>query len=328
MKILAYGVGPVEINAFNEFSEKYGHEVTRLSENFGPDTAHLAKGYGGISTFGTCNVNRQALEEVSKYGIKYIAQRTSGYNNIDVEAAKELGFKVSNVPAYSPNSVSEFTIGLALSLTRNIPRVVKRMDMQNFGLAGLLGRELRKMTIGVIGTGRIGLMVIKAFAGLGCKIIANDVYQNEETKKYATYVSLDELYANADLITLHTPLFDSTAHMINEAAIAKMKDNVIIINAARGGLIDTEALLKGIKSGKISKVAMDSYENELEYFHHDYTNKLVQDDTLARLLQLPNVIVTPHCAFFTDEAVSNMVEIALSNLREFELKGACKDELK
>ena len=327
MKILAYCVRPDEMDGFNEFSKKYGHEVTTVAETFSPESAPLAEGYDGITILGNCHANRRALEIIASFGIKYMASRSAGINNIDLEACDELGIKVTNVPAYSPNSVSEFTVGVALNLTRNIHIGARRAEGQNFGLNGLIGIEVRNLTVGVIGTGRIGFNVVKAFSGFGCRIIAHDIDENKEVEEYAEYKSLDELYAEADIITLHTPLFDENYHMINEESISKMKDGVIIINPARGALVDAEALVKGLKSGKIRGAALDTYEHETGIFHNDHSNSILEDDTLARLLQLPNVIVTPHFAFYTDEAVSNMVEIALSNLKDFQLTGRGKNQI-
>lgn len=328
MKILAYSVRPDEIDAFNEFSSSYGHNVKIISTNFSPQVAHLAEGYEGVSILGNDLCNREALETLSKLGVKYIGQRVAGTDNIDIEAASELGIKAANVPAYSPNSVSEFTVGLILSLTRNIPYAIKRAELQDFSLGGLLGIEVRNLTIGVVGTGRIGINVIKALSGFGCEILANDIYENEEVKKLATYVSLDEIYEKSDVITLHLPLFDESKHMINDESIEKMKKGVYIINAARGGLVDPEALLRGLKSGKVGKAAIDTYEREYGIVHHSHIGEVLQDDTYARLLQMPNVVITPHMAFYTDEAVSNMVEISLSNLRDFETTDNCNNEIK
>lgn len=328
MKVLAYSVRPDEIDGFNKFSKQYGHDVKIISTNFNPSIANLAEGYEGISILGNDLCNREALEKLASLGVKFIAQRVAGTDNIDIEAANELGIKAANVPAYSPNSVSEFTVGLILSLTRNIPYALKRVELQHFGLGGLLGTEVRNLTIGVIGTGRIGFNVIKALFGFGCNIIAYDIYQNDEVKKYATYVSLEELYEKSDIITLHTPLFAENTHMINDESILKMKDGVYIINAARGGLVDSEALLRGLKSGKVGKAALDTYEKEYGVVHNIHMGEILQDDIYTRLLQLPNVLVTPHMAFYTDEAVTNMVEISLSNLKDFELNGLCKNEIK
>lgn len=326
MKVLAYCTRSDEIKEFNKYSQKYEHNITMIPENFSPETAHLAEGYDGIIIFVNCKANKEALEIISSYGVKYIASKGAGVNNIDFQACKELGIKVTNVPEYSPNSVSELAVGLTIALTRKINTVVKRSRDQNFGLDDLMGIELRNLTVGVIGTGRIGFNVIKAFHGFGCYIIANDIYENKEVSKYATYKSIDEVYAKADIITLHCPLVEENYHMINDEAICKMKDGVMIINLARGGLIDTEALIKGLKSGKIRGAALDTYENEVGIFHSNLTQKILQDDVLVKLLQYPNVLITPHYAFYTDEAVKNMIQTALSNLRDFELTGVAKNE--
>ena len=244
MKVLAYHVREDEMEAFKKYSEQYGHEVTTTPQPFSPETAHMAEGYEGISIVGNCIATREALEKIASYGIKYVASRTAGYDNIDLKACKELGIKATNVPAYSPNSVSEFTVGLTIALTRKINQAIKRVEVQNYGLKGLIGIELRNLTIGVIGTGRIGFNVIKAFSGFGGRIIAHDIFQNKEVEKYAEYKSFDEVLAEADIITLHCPLTEDNYHMINDETIAKMKDGVIIVNAARGALIDAEALIR------------------------------------------------------------------------------------
>ncbi len=324
MKILAYCVRPDEVESFGEFSKKYGHEVELIPQSFGPDVAHLAKGYDAISILGNCKATREALSKIKDYDIKYMASRSAGVNNIDLEAADELGIGVSNVPAYSPNSVSELTVGITLCLTRKIPTALKRVDTQNFALNGLIGVELRNLTIGVIGTGRIGLEVIKGFSGFGAKLIAYDVMENEAAKDYVEYKSLDEVYKTADIITMHIPVTEDNFHMINKESIAKMKDGVFIINSARGGLINTEDLIEGLKSGKVGGAALDTYENEVGVFHNNKMNEILKDDTLAKLRSFPNVVLTPHCGFYTDEAVSNMVETALLSLKEFEMQGSSK----
>lgn len=327
MKILAYCVRPDEVESFEKFSEQYGHEVKLIPQSFGPEVAHLAEGYDAVSILGNCKANREALEKIHSYGIKFLASRSAGVNNIDFEAAEEFGIDVANVAAYSPNSVSELTVGITLCLTRKIPFALKRVSLQNFALNGLIGVELRNLTIGVIGTGRIGLQVIKGFSGFGSKIIGYDIYENEKAKEYIDYVSLDELYKTADIITLHSPLTEDNHHMINKESIEKMKDGVFIINAARGGLIDTEALIEGLKSGKVGGAALDTYENEVGTYHNSKMNEILQDDTLAKLRNFPNVVLTPHCGFYTDEAVSNMVETTLINIRDFGTKGTCDNHV-
>lgn len=327
MKILACCVRPDEVESFEKFSETYGHEVELISQSFGPEVAHLAEGYDAVSILGNCNANREALEKIKSYGIKYLASRSAGVNNIDLQAANEFGISVANVAAYSPNSVSEFTVGLTLCLTRKIPFALRRVGIQNFGLNGLIGVELRNLTIGVIGTGRIGLEVIKGFSGFGAKMIGYDLYPNEKAKEYLDYVSLDELYKTADIITLHCPLTEDNNHIIGKESIEKMKDGVFIINSARGGLIDSEALIEGLKSGKIGGAALDTYEHEVGTYHNSKVNEILQDDTLAKLRNFPNVVMTPHFGFYTDEAVSNMVETTLINIKDFGEKGTCNNHV-
>lgn len=327
MKILACCVRPDEVASFEQFSKTYGHEVKLIPQSFGPEIASLAEGYDAVSILGNCNANREALEKIKSYGIKYLASRSAGVNNIDLQAANELGISVANVAAYSPNSVSELTVGITLCLTRKIPFALRRVGVQNFGLNGLIGVELRNLTIGVIGTGRIGLQVIKGFSGFGSKMIGYDLYPSEKAKEYLDYVSLDELYKTADIITLHSPLTEDNHHMIGKESIAKMKDGVFIINAARGGLIDSEALIEGLKSGKIGGAALDTYEHEVGTYHNSKVNEIMQDDTLAKLRNFPNVVLTPHFGFYTDEAVSNMVETTLINIKDFGEKGTCNNHV-
>lgn len=327
MKIITYATRQDELESIGLLSKEYGHEVTIEKNSFGLDTVELAKGHQAISIIGNCDCSRLPLEKAASYGIKYITIRAAGFNNVDLQACKDLGIKVTNVPAYSPSSVSEFVVGMALSLTRNIPTALNRVSKQDFSLQGLIGREIKDLTVGVIGTGRIGANVARAFAGFGGKVIVNDLYENEEVKKFAEYKSLEDLIGQADIITLHCPLMDDNYHMINEKTIASMKDDVILINAARGGLVDTRALIDGLKSGKIKGAAIDTYEDEAGIFFHDHSGKIIQDDILARLMQFPNVLITPHFAFYTETAVKNIVDTAFENMKKLEDGEVCKNEL-
>lgn len=327
MKVLAYCVRPDEMSSFEKFSKVHNHEVTIVKESFAPATADLAEGYDAISILGNCTANKEAIEKVAKLGVKYIATRSAGFNNIDLEAAKENGIKVSNVPAYSPNAVGEFAVGVTLCLARNFKKAFKRVDVQNFSLDGLIGFELRNKTIGFIGTGRIGQTAIKGFSGFGAKMIGYDLYPNDNAAQYIEYKSLEEVIAESDIISLHCPLTDDNYHMIDAKAIEKMKDGVIIINTSRGQLMNAQDLIAGLKTGKIGGVATDVYEYEYGIFHNDHQNNIISDETLLTLKSFPNVIVTPHYGFYTDEAVANMVEYSLENLREYEEKNNCKNEL-
>lgn len=328
MKITAYAVRPDELSSFEKYSKQFGHDVTLVKESFGPENANLAKGSEAVCILGNCRANEQAIEKIASYKVKYLATRSTGVNNIDFDAARKYNIRVSNVPAYSPNAVSEFALTLTLCLARNLQKTVKRMSIHNFSLNGLMGFELRKKTVGVMGTGRIGMNVIKAFNGFGSRLIGYDLYQNEAAKKYLEYKNLDDFLREADIITMHCPLTKENYHVINAENIAKMKDGVIIVNTARGGLMDTKAVIEGLKSGKIGGLATDVYENEVGLVHEDHSNEVLKDDFYARLLEFPNVIVTPHCGFYTDEAVANMVEYSLQNLKNFEDTNECKNEIK
>lgn len=325
MKIITFNTRDDEMDSFTEFSKGLNQDITHLKERFSPETAHLAEGYEAISIVGSCIASQDAIQKIAKLGIKYISTRTTGYDNIDLETAKENNIRVTHVPAYSPNAVAEFVVLGALSLARNLNKITDNVENHNFSLEGLLGFELRNKVIGVIGTGRIGTEVIKTFSGFGSKIIGHDPYENEEAKKYITYKSLDEVFAEADIITLHCPLTEKNKHLINDENIQKMKDGVIIINAARGELVNSLSMIKGLESGKIAGFFMDVYENEEGIFHHNISS--LKDNVLIRLMEFPNVLITPHCAFYTDEAVSNMVEIALNNIYELHSKGSCLNEL-
>lgn len=297
-----------------------------VKESLSLENVHLAEGIEAVAILGNCNARREVLEELSKGGVKYLASRSAGYNNIDLEAAKEFGIRVSNA-TYSPNSVADFATMLALMLNRRVIESIKRSQGQDYTLGGLMGNELRNQVIGVIGTGRIGQTVIKNFSGFGPKILAYDLYPNEEMKAYVEYVDLDTLLQKADIITLHAPLFESNYHLINKETISKMKQGVKIINTARGELIDTFALIDGLKNSKIGGTALDVIENELGIFHSDCRFKTIDHDGLAILKSLPNVILTPHCAFYTDQAVSDMVECGLRSLHSFLLKGTSPWEI-
>lgn len=317
MKIKAYAVRPDEMDSFKLYSEKLGQELSYERASLCPANADLAKGFDAVTFLGNCIVNEETIKILSELSIKYIASRSAGVNNIDFEAAKKYGIKVSNVPAYSPNSVSEFAVMLSLVLLRKLSQAVHRTDIQNFSLAGLIGRELRNQVVGIVGTGRIGMETAKAFKGFGAKVIGYDLYPNEIAKEYLEYVSLEELISKADIISLHCPLTAENEHMINDKSIAEMKDNVIIINTSRGQLIDTKALISGLYSGKIAAAGVDVYEDEVGIVHSDHTNSLVKNSEINQLRSLSNVVITPHYAFYTDQAVANMVEFSLDSLNQF-----------
>jgi D-lactate dehydrogenase len=316
IKVTAFASRPDERVSFNKFEDQLNLDIKHVNNQLSLDVVNEAAGSEGVTVLGNCDCSRAVLEALSKLGVKYLASRSAGYNNIDVEAAKSLNIKISNAQ-YSPNCVADFAIMLALMLNRKVLTGLKRNIANDFSLPGLQGHEMKNMTVGVIGTGRIGQTVIKNYSGFGCKIIGYDIYENEEIKKYMTYVELDYLVKNSDIITLHTPLFDSTYHMINKDSIAKMKKGVKIINTARGELIDTEALIEGLKSKHIGAAGLDVLESEKGIFHSDCRMKGMNNQQIAILKALDNVVLTNHFAFYTDQAVDDMVYCGVNSLAQF-----------
>ncbi len=327
MKIIAYAARPDEMPGFNHFTAELNLEITYVNQGLSLENAALTKGFEGVTILGNCTANKDVLEVLAANGVKFLASRSAGYNNIDVHAAKELGIRISNA-TYSPNSVAEFAVMLMLMLNRRVGAAMRRYVGDDYSLPGLMGKEIRNQTVGVIGTGRIGQTVIKNLSGFGCKILAFDLYPNEEMKQYVTYVSLETLFEQADVITLHAPLFDSNYHLINEKTIALMKTGVHIINTARGELINTADLIVGLESGKIGGAALDVLEDELGIFHSDCRIKGVNHHELAILKQKNNVIMTNHYAFYTDQAVFDMVECGLKSLIGFMTTGESQWEIK
>lgn len=326
-KITAFASRPDERVSFDLFEEKLNLDIKHVRSQLSLDVVNQAAGCEAVTVLGNCDCSRPVLEALSKLGVKYLASRSAGYNNIDVEAAKSLNIKISNAQ-YSPNCVADFALMLALMLNRKVVTGLKRNIANDFSLPGLQGHEMKNMTVGVIGTGRIGQTVIKNYSGFGCKIIGYDIYENQEMKKYMTYVELDYLLKNSDIITLHTPLFDSTYHMINKDSIAKMKKGVKIINTARGELIDTEALIEGLKSKHIGAAGLDVLESEKGIFHSDCRMKGIDNHQIAMLKALDNVVLTNHFAFYTDQAVEDMVYCGLNSLSQFNKTDTADFEIK
>lgn len=306
MKILAYSHRSDETEYFKKFKEKYNVDLVLTEEAPNLETVNLAKGFDAVSII-TTPINAELMQKFYEVGVKFISTRTIGYDHIDIKKAKELGMHIGNV-TYSPRSVADYTTMLILMATRKMKPILERSRVQDYSLIGVQGRELHNLTVGVIGTGRIGRTVIKNLSGFDCKIIAYDIYENEEMKKYVQYVSLDELLKNSDVITMHAPATEDNYHLINKESIKKMKDGVFIINTARGSLINTDDFIDAIESKKIGGAALDVIEHETNLYYKDLKCEVLDNRELAILKSYPNVIVTPHTAFYTDQAVSDMVE--------------------
>lgn len=306
MKILVYSYREDEAEYFEEFSKKYKIEIIQCKDAPSFENVGLSEGIECISIVTTI-IGAELVEKFYEAGVRFISTRTIGYDHIDTKKAQELGIRVGNV-TYSPNSVADYTVMMILMATRKMKTIMERSNGQDYSLMGVRGRELKNLTVGIIGTGKIGQTVIKRLSGFECELLAYDLYENEEVKKYAKYVSFDNLLENSDIITLHVPGGDENYHIINKTSISKMKDEVFIINTARGSLINSTDLIDAIEQKKICGAALDVIENESDIFYKDLKCEILGNRELSVLRAFPNVIVTPHTAFYTDQAVSDMVE--------------------
>ncbi len=314
-KLAFFDTKPYDKVWFDKLKGEYDVEFKYLDTRLNEDTAYLAKNCDGIVAFVNDSVSASVIEILSNLGIKLIALRCAGFNNVDFKAAKEKNMCVVRVPAYSPYAVAEFAAGMLLTLGRKIHKAHFRTRDYNFSINGLTGFDLHGKTIGVIGTGKIGRIFAGIAKGFGMNVIAYDLFPDKNAD--INYVSLDEVFEKSDIISLHCPLTKQTHYMIDEKAISKMKDGVIIVNTSRGALINAEDLLAGLKNMKIGGACLDVYEEESEIFFEDFSGEIIQDDILARLLSLPNVIITSHQAFLTEEALSNIAKTTLENINEF-----------
>jgi D-lactate dehydrogenase len=316
------------LNAFTEVNRGFLYEISYLEPRLYQKTAKLAAGSNVVCAFVNDKLDAQVLEQLKEDGVELVALRCAGFNNVDIDVAQRLGLPIVRVPAYSPYAVAEHTLGLILTLNRKIHKAYTRVRDGNFALDGLLGFDLYGKTIGVIGTGRIGEIFCSIMMGMGCKVIAYDKYPNKDLEMAGVgYVDLHKLYLQSDIISLHCPLNYETYHIINEYAIAAMKTGVMIINTSRGPLIDSEAIIEGLKKGKVGYVGLDVYEEEEELFFEDLSEKVIQDDVFVRLQTFPNVIITSHQAFFTREAVYNIAETTFNNIKAFFETGTCINEV-
>ena len=320
MRIAIFSTKTYDRTFLERANAAHGHALTFFEPKLDATTARLAEGFPAVCVFVNDVLDAVVLKRLASGGTRLVALRAAGYNNVDLDAAAALGLAVVRVPAYSPHAVAEFTVGLLLALDRRIPRAWARVRENNFALDGLLGHDLWGKTIGIVGTGRIGALVARALRlGFGCTVLAHDRWQDPELLAMGVvYTEIDDLVARADVISLHCPLTPETRHVIDAAAIERAKPGVILLNTSRGALIDAEAIIVGLKSGKIGGVALDVYEQEADLFFEDLSNEIIQDDVFQRLLTFPNVLVTGHQAFFTEEALSAIAATTLANIAEEE----------
>ncbi len=324
MKFAFFDTKPYDKPAFEKYGGESGIEFKFFETKLNEDTAELARGCDGICIFVNDTANAAVIDKLYEMGVKVIALRCAGYNNVDIKYAyKKL--HVVHVPAYSPYAVAEHTMAMLLTSIRRIHKAYIRTKDFNFSLQGLTGFDLHGKTMGIIGTGKIGRIFVDICKGFGMKVIAYDKHPSKEVE--VDYVSLEDLFLKSDVISLHCPLNRETHHIIDKNAIEKLKKGVMIINTSRGALIDAEALLEGIKERKIGGACLDVYEEESDIFFEDFSGHIVEDDVLARLISMPNVLVTSHQAFLTEEALNNIAETTVSNINEFFRSGSCDNEL-
>lgn len=311
--IAAFGVRADEKPYFDLYKDRDNLKLTVTEKALTEETMGLAAGADGVSVTGICRMNADRMKELAESGVRFISTRTIGYNHLDLEAAAKYGIRCSNV-TYSPYGVANYTVMLMLAILRKFMHIMFRSMVMDYSLHDMQGREMQNMTVGIIGMGRIGRAVAQNLQGFGCRVIAYTPHPKEETRKLAEPVSLEELYHTADIITLHTPATPDNFHMINKDTIAKMKDGVILINTARGELIDTEDLIDAVESGKIGGVAIDSFEHEQDIIHVDHEYNIIHNRQMLVLKAYPNVIVSPHAAFYTDQASADMVRCSVEGL--------------
>jgi D-lactate dehydrogenase len=328
MRIAVYSARSYDRTYLTKANERHGHELEFLDARLAPNTAKLAEGFDAVCPFVNDIADAETIEKLAAVGVKLLTLRSAGFNHVDLEAAVANHLTVARVPAYSPYAVAEHTVGMMLSVERRIHRAYNRVRDGNFALDGLLGFDLRNKRIGIIGTGRIGQIVARIMRGFGCSMRAYDIRQNDDVRDLGVrYVDLDTLFAECDVITLHCPLTPETHHIVNAESLAKMKDGVMIVNTSRGPLIDTQAAIDALKTGKIGNLAIDVYEEEADLFFEDLSDQVITDDVFARLLTFPNVLITAHQAFFTQEALANISETTLGNATVFEQGGRSGNEL-
>jgi len=321
-KIAFFDTKPYDEKSFERFNQ-YFH-IRYFEEKLTPKTVDLANGYDAVCVFVNDTVDKEVIDKLVEYNISVLALRCAGFNNVDLEHAYQK-ISIVRVPAYSPHAVAEHAMSLLLTLNRKIHKAYVRTREFNFSLSGLTGFDMVGKTIGILGTGRIGQIFMKIARGFDMKVIAYDLYPNKNLD--VEYVSLDELLGRSDMISVHIPLTEQTKYMINDQTISKMKTGIYLVNTSRGGVVDTQALIRGLKSGKIKGAGLDVYEEESSLFFEDMSDTIIQDDVLSILVNMPNVILTSHQAFLTEEALASIAQLTLSNLMKFFDEGKVDNEV-
>lgn len=328
MKVAFFDTKPYDKSAFLEFSQNADIKIKYFETKLNEDTVELSRGFDAVCVFVNDTVNAAVIDKLCEYGVKIVALRSAGFNNVDMKYAFGK-VHVVRVPSYSPYAVAEHTMALLLTSIRRIHKAYIRSRDFNFSLQNMTGFDLYGKTVGVVGTGKIGRVFIDICNGFGMKVLAYDKFPNKELEESgkAKYVGLQEIFANSDIISLHCPLTDETYHIVDEKALNSCKKGVVLLNTSRGALVDAEALLNAIKMRKVGAACLDVYEEESDLFFEDNSGHIMEDDTLARLISMPNVIVTSHQAFLTNEALSNIAETTIQNLLDIYKNGTCPNEI-
>ncbi|MBB6429621.1 2-hydroxyacid dehydrogenase [Algisphaera agarilytica] len=328
MKIAFFNTKRYDRRFFDAANAQHGHDITYLDPRLEVNSAVIAAGHDAACLFVNDDGSAAVIEVLAEQGIKHLALRSAGFNHVDLKAAEQAVITVCRVPAYSPHGVAEHAIALMMTLNRMTHRAFNRVRESNFALEGLLGFEMHGRTAGVVGTGKIGAAAARILAGFGCRVLAYDVYENDELKALGVeYVTLDELFAQSEIITLHCPLMPETEHLINADTLAQMQDGVMLINTSRGKLIHTDSVIDALKTGRVGHLGLDVYEEEDELFFEDHSGDILQDDEFARLLTFPNVLITGHQAFFTRHALEEIASVTLTNLTQLERGKPCPNTL-
>jgi len=330
MKVAFFSTKSYDKKFMEQINEGYHHELIFFDTGLDLSTAILAQGFEAICIFVNDKADRSILEKLHSQGVRLLALRAAGFNNVDLKAAQELGIKVVRVPAYSPYAVAEHALAMILTLNRKTHIAYDRVRNGNFSLERLIGFDLRGKTVGVIGTGKIGQVFANIMHGLGCRVLTYDPYPNEDfaSEEWVEYVDLHEMFKRSDIISLHCPLTEDSYHLLDEEALQQIKPGMMLINTSRGGLVDAKAMIKGLKSGRIGYLGLDVYEQEENLFFEDLSGHIIQDDDIARLMTFPNVLITSHQAFFTENAMTKIAETTLQNISDFEAGQELKNEVK
>ena len=317
-RIIFFDIKDYDREFFEKYGKNYNYEMSFFKSRLSLENVHLTKGYDVVCAFTNDDIGKETIDAMAENGVRLLAMRCAGFNNVSLKDIHNR-FKVVRVPAYSPHAIAEYTVGLILAVNRKINKAYVRTREGNFSINGLMGVDLYGKTAGIIGTGKIGQILIKILKGFDMKVIAYDLFPNQKVAEELgfKYVSLDELYANSDIISLNCPLTKDTQYMINRRSMLKMKDGVILVNTGRGQLIDSADLVEALKDKKVGAVALDVYEEEENYFFQDKSTQVIEDDILGRLLSFYNVLITSHQAYFTKEAVEAITVTTLNNIKDF-----------